>query len=346
MLVFFIVLVGLSVLILGHEAGHFFAAKRFKLKIDEFGIGFPPRIFARKKGETEYSVNWLPFGGFVKIAGERDGMRGEEEVPTTEEEKKRYFLFQPAGRKAIIMAAGVLVNFLLGWFLLSAVFMIGTPKILIIANIEPNSAAFRADLRRGDVIRGYETASKFIEFVNANKGKTINIPVVREGRELSIQATPRAVAEEGKGALGVFLEEGGTDRKNIFVSFGKGLQVSGQVILVTIQSFYQLLTGLILHGALLEGVVGPVGIFSVASSAGRFGLTYLLQLLGIISVNLAVLNLIPFPALDGGRLLLLLIEKLKGSPLPKKFEMIANGVGFALLILLMVLVTVRDVIRW
>ncbi|MEK7608439.1 MAG: RIP metalloprotease RseP [Patescibacteria group bacterium] len=345
MVIFFIVLFGLSALILGHEAGHFFAARWFKLKIEEFGIGFPPRIFARKKGETEYSVNWLPFGGFVRIAGENDGMKNEEE-PIANEDRSRYFSTQPAWKRAVIMFAGVFVNFILGWLLLSAVFLSGTPKILLVADVEPNSPAASVGLKRGDVIKDYQQAEQFISFVNENRGKEISFAIIRDGKEIFMVTTPRGTVSDGKGALGVFLEEGGSERSGFFASLAKGFSAALSMIVLTIQSFYELIRNFVSSGTLLEGVVGPVGIFSVAASASKFGLVYLFQILGIISVNLAVLNLIPFPALDGGRLFLLLIEKIKGTPVPRRTEMIANGIGFALLILLMIVVTVRDVVRW
>src|SRR5581483_133576 len=149
MLIFLIVIIGLSLLILGHEAGHFLVAKLFGLKIDEFGFGFPPRIKAWKKGETEYSINWLPFGGFVRISGERgefamqDELAGDKaELKNSSEQAKssaaapdesRLLYAQPAWKKSLIMLAGVIVNFIIGWILVSVVLMVGTPNALVIA---------------------------------------------------------------------------------------------------------------------------------------------------------------------------------------------------------------------
>ena len=347
MLIFFFVFIGLSFLILAHEAGHFLVAKIFGLKIDEFGFGFPPRLFAKKRGETEYSINWLPFGGFVKIAGEQAPESGKESAPPKDEaELKRYFHVQSPLRRAAITIAGVLVNFFLGWLLLSVIFMVGTPQVLLVGNIEDGSPAAQAGIQRGDVIAGYKSADEFIQFVKSRGGEEISINVFRDGEEKEIRVTPRKEILPGQGAIGVFLEEAGTEQERFFSALGQGFLASMRIAGLTLQAFYELLKNLISHGTLLEGVVGPVGIFAVAHDAGSLGAAYLIQLLAIISVNLAVLNLMPFPALDGGRLVLILIEKLKGSPLPRRVEMYANATGFVLLIILMVLVTIRDVVQW
>jgi regulator of sigma E protease len=167
---------------------------------------------------------------------------------------------------------------------------------------------------------------------------------LRDNEQIDFTIQPRV--EDGVARIGVAIVEGGSERLGFFQAAKAGLIVSGEICWMTLTAFYLLVKNLFLHASLLEGVVGPVGIFSVAQQTSQFGFAYLLQLLGFISVNLAVANLIPFPALDGGRLIFLLIEKIKGSPLPKKVEMWANGVGFALLIGIMVLVTIRDVARW
>ncbi len=348
MLIVILAIVGLSLLILGHEAGHFFVAKLFGLKIDEFGFGFPPRVFAKKKGETEYSFNWLPFGGFVRIAGENDGMitKVESEGVVNEADKKRLFYFQSAWKKALVIVAGVTTNFIIGWFLLSAIFMIGTPRILVVGGVQKNSPAEQSGILAGDVLGGFVEAKVFIDFVNLHRGEPTAFTVVRGGKDLNFTITPRVKVGPNEGAIGVVLAEGGESRQGFFPAIWNGLKRSLQICGLTVVAFYDLIKNLALHGSLLEGVVGPVGIFSVAQEAGRIGFIYLVQLASLISLNLAVVNLIPFPALDGGRLFLIAIEKIKRSPVSWKTEAWVNTLGFALLLVLMALLTVRDIGRF
>ncbi|RJQ28362.1 hypothetical protein C4571_03870 [Candidatus Parcubacteria bacterium] len=348
MLIALIVIVGLSLLILGHEAGHFFAAKKLGLKVDEFGFGFPPRMAAWRRGETEYSFNWLPFGGFVKIAGENDRLNGEIEklALLPEEEKRRLFLFRPAWQRAAVTVAGVLVNFVIGWILLSFILMVGTPRALVVGSVEKGSPAEAAGIAAGDVIKNYLEADAFIKFVDENRGGVVRLEVKRGGEEFVIEAFPRLAPPKGEGALGVVLAEAGEEKRGIFTALFEGLRRAALLSLWTFVAFYEVVKNLVLHGTLIAGVVGPVGIFSVAQQTGQLGLIYLVQLVSLISLNLAVINLIPFPALDGGRLLLIAIEKVKGSPVSLKTEAWINGAGFIFLIFLMVVITIRDVSRW
>lgn len=347
MLTAIFVIIGLSLLILGHEAGHFFVAKLFKLRVDEFGFGFPPRILAKRKGETEYSLNWLPFGGFVKIAGENDRLNGGlgklESLP--EGEKNRLFCFQSWWKRSVVLLAGVAVNFLLGWFLISAVLMIGTPRALVISQVQQNSPAAKIGLLEGDVIRNYVSADEFIKYINQNRGEQIILEVRRGGEDLNLSIVPRISVPPGEGALGIALAEVGEGRKGFFPAVASGLKQSALICRLVLTALYQLVKNLFLHGSLLQGIVGPVGIFSVAEETGHIGLIYLVQLVSLISLNLAVVNLIPFPALDGGRFFLILIEKIKGSPVSYKTETIVNSLGFAFLLFLMALLTIRDVGR-
>ncbi|HVM77295.1 MAG TPA: M50 family metallopeptidase [Candidatus Paceibacterota bacterium] len=357
MLIAILVIIGLSLLILGHEAGHFFVAKALGMKVDEFGFGFPPRIFAIKKGETEYSFNWLPFGGFVRIAGERGEFAMQDELkkdaaeaPTdaavstmNDEERKRTFFAQPAWKKSLVILAGVFMNFILGWLFVSAVLMIGAPQTLVITGTEPNSPAAQAGIAGGDVIMNFKDTQSFISYVNEHQGQKITLPILHNGKEVDVTLTPRVNPPANEGSLGVLLEQGGTTRENPLNALYDGLLDSAIIFWLTLQAFGQLVSQLFIHATIPAGVVGPVGIFGVAEETGKIGLTYLLQLIGVISINLSIVNLLPFPALDGGRFVMIIIEKIKGSAIPEKVESYVNGIGFAILITLMILVTIRDV---
>ena len=346
MLIGLIIFFGLSFLILIHEAGHFFAAKMFSLKVDEFGFGFPPRIFAWKKGETEYSLNWLPVGGFVRIAGENDRLEGVEHLAQlSEAEKKRFFFSQPAWKRSLIILAGVAMNFLIGWILVSAILMIGTPRQLVITDIQAGSPAEAVGLKPGDVISGFKISGDFIAFVDAHRGESVSFEIKRGNEKLSIQATPRRETKEGEGALGVLLGDAGADREPFFAAIGDGLREAAFIFWYTVLSFADLIKNLVSHATVPAEVSGPVGIFVVAQQTGKLGLIYLVQLLAVISLNLCVLNLMPFPALDGGRFFMILIEKIKGSPISQRTEIFVNTIGFALLMLLIAGITVRDIIR-
>jgi regulator of sigma E protease len=345
MVIAVIVIIGLSLLIFGHEAGHFFAAKSFGLKVDEFGFGFPPRITAWKKGDTEYSLNWLPFGGFVKIGGERGEfeMMNPDGAPKDAADASRLLYAQPAWKKSIIMLAGVFMNFLFGWLFLSIVLMIGAPQALVVASVEPNSPASSVGIMAGDIVKGFTSAQSFIDFVNLHRGVTTTVAVIRDNKETDFSVMPRATITPNEGALGVGLTETGTPREGFFASLGNGFQDTYIILWLTLQAFWQLIQQLFVHASLLPGVVGPVGIFGLAEETGHIGMVYLLQLLGVISLNLTIVNLIPFPALDGGRFVMAIIEKIKGSSLSYKVESWVNGLGFAFLIILMILLTIRDV---
>jgi regulator of sigma E protease len=332
-----IVILGLSFLILIHELGHFLAAKSFGLLVEEFGFGFPPRLFAKKIGETVYSLNLLPFGGFVKIYGE---YKADDAAHL-----KRAFFAQKIWKKIAVILAGVLMNFLLGWFIISSVFMIGVPSGLAITEVFDGSPAAAAGLLKGDQILNFSSADDFVKFVQENKGREIVLNLKRSGKELKVNITPRLEPPGGQGALGVGFMAVGLERQPFFASILEGFKASVSAVAAIFIGLFQLILALFTKGQLLAGVVGPVGIFGVAGEAAGLGLTYFLQFIALISLNLFALNILPFPALDGGRFLFILFEKIKGSPLSPQFERSVNAAGFLLLLLLMIALTARDIGR-
>lgn len=331
-----IVVIGISLLILIHELGHFLAARKFGLIVEEFGFGFPPRLFAKKIGETLYSLNLLPFGGFVRLYGEN---QWENVSP---EKKARSFFNQPAWKRAAVIVAGVTMNFVIGWMLMSAVFMFGTPTTLLVSEVLPGSPAEQVGILPQDQLKGFGKATDFISYIDQSRGKEISLQIVRQGQELEVKATPRLT---GQGALGVAVVEAGIERRSFLGSFVDGLKASFAIIVGILGALINLVWGVITQGKVLIDFVGPVGIFGIANEAGSLGVIYLIQLLAMISLNLAVLNIFPFPALDGGRLLFIAVEKIKGSPLNSDIEKSANAVGFLLLLVLIIAVSIRDVIH-
>lgn len=344
----FLTIIGLSLIVLAHEFGHFVTAKLSKIRVDEFGFGFPPRLFARKWGETTYSINALLFGGFVRIYGEDGG-----------EKDPRAFNSQPVWRRMLVTCGGVLINIVVAWLFFSAVFMVGAPEHLVISDVAPGSPAAAAGIVSGDIVRevrgGTQTLTipikvdAFVALVKEaaarNEAVILNVGSVGVGeREISLM--PRATPPAGEGALGVGLAEAGVPQTSFFRSFLSGAEETWVLAKFTVLGLVDFFGRVFSAPGTLREAMGPVGIAAAtAAQASTLGFSYLLRLLGFISLNLAVLNLIPFPALDGGRALFLLIEKLKGSPLPAKFERIVNTAGFLLLISLMVAVTVQDIGR-
>ena len=319
----------LVILILGHELGHFLAAKMSGVRVDEFGIGFPPKLFAKKIGETLYTFNLLPFGGFVKIHG--------EDKDSAKEEPERSFTNQPFWKQAWIILAGVSANFLIAWIAFSAVLYIGLPGGVMLSDVAQGSPADTVGLQPGVIIEDFESSDDFIAFINENLGQEITI----NGKTM----IPRENPPEGEGALGVVLTDTGFEGVGFIESIWLGLKQS----VLILGAIFMALGGFI-WGALtgdftgMSQVSGPVGVFNIVRQAGTLGAVYVTQLLGLISLNLAVLNLIPFPALDGGRLLFISLRKFFGEKIfSHKVEAIVNVTGFALLLLLMIIVTIKDV---
>ena len=318
------IVIFLAILIIGHELGHFLTARKFGVRIDEFGFGLPPRIASRKKGETRFSLNLLPLGGFVKIHGQHREEGGIEDP-------ERAFVNQPASRRAVILISGVLANLLIGWAALSLVFFLGTPAKLFITEVLPESAAAEAGLKANEAVEGYSSPEEFKEFIESHRGQSVTI-------------NDRVILVPQAGAIGVVLSPFSIPKQGPFASVIRGLEATASIAVGVVKAVFQVVSQS-LQGdpAGLNQVAGPVGIFNIIKQAD--GAAFLIYLLGAISINLAIFNLLPVPALDGGHLLFLGVEKIIGRPLPRRAETAANAIGFALLILLIIVVTFKDIGR-
>ena len=364
-IIFLIVLV---VLILVHEFGHFIVAKKFGVRVDEFGIGFPPKLWGVKHGETEYTINALPFGGFVKIFGEDMNDESIQKIANSSQAEKS-FVGKPKLIQAAIIVAGVFFNFLLAWLLFSFGFMTGLPMpvgsaprgaavsevALIITGVEKNSPADYAGLKTGDKIVSLQRGAEALEditipsvqsFIGEQSGKEIAFTFLRGKEEFgSVLVVPIDGLIPERAAIGISMDMVGTVNLSLLPAVWEGMKIAIFLTGIVIAAFAELIAGAFSGGADLGGIAGPVGIVALVGDAVQFGFVYLLGFVAIISVNLAVLNLIPFPALDGGRLLFLVIEAIKGSPLNQKVVSAFHTIGFFVLILLLLLVTYNDIMR-
>lgn len=329
----------LAVLILVHEFGHFLAAKAFGMRVDEFGIGFPPRIGGVRKWGTLFSINWVPLGGFVKIAGE-DGAEPSANAPAQDT-----FWAKPIWKRIVVLAAGVAMNFLLGWFLLTLVYTAGTPQRVIVSEVSSGSPAAAAGFEQGDLLKGFATPQSFVQYVDEHKGQETSFSIVRAGQEKTLTATPRQNPPQGQGSLGIALAGGGAAGESVFVAMRDALVSAGEMFALIYVMLFKIIGQLFGGANVLQYVSGPVGIYQATADATGIGWAYLLNLVALISINLAALNIFPFPALDGGRVVFLLYEKVRGKPASAKIQEVVNTIGFALLIALLVFVSFKDVLR-
>ena len=349
----------LVVLIVGHEFGHFIVAKLSGMKVPEFGLGFPPKLWGKKVGDTEYTINALPFGGFVRIEGE--DAREASGDPAA-------FSNRPKLLQAATLVAGPGANFILAFLFLSAAFMAGVPASLedgdsrvvdpyvVIAEVMSGSPAHEAGLMPGDRVLSIQahlsafpvlTPEDVSTTIAESEGPVI-LEVSRGGERVTIEATPeRGLIEEepDRQALGIASALVGTLRLNPIDATVAGFNETISKTQAVFGGIIGLVASAVTLSADVENIAGPVGIATLTGDAARFGVGSLLSFAAVISINLAILNLLPFPALDGGRLAFLAVETVTRRPIPHVVANTVNFVGFALLILLMLAVTANDIFK-
>lgn len=370
MFTFIIFIIVLGLLVFVHEFGHFYVARRNGVRVHEFGFGFPPRIcgfrkvngkykffWGNKEVESEdtiYSINAIPLGGFVKIKGEQ-GEHADE--PDSFASKKAWPRFQ-------VLFAGVLMNFVLGFIFLSIGFMSGLPVAIDdsmqtadvrdirvqIMQVMPDSPAADAELAMADTVRSINdepitSVEQLQSIVAAHEGDSLRLAIERGNETLIKEITP---VKEGDNPprIGVSLVRTGIQDYPWYQAIWMGAKATVIMIWNIIIGFLVIIKNLIITQQAGVDLAGPVGIAVLTGRVAQQGLVYLMQFVAILSINLGVINLFPFPALDGGRILFLIIEKIRRKPVSQKVENTMHALGFILLLLIMVLVTFKDVAKF
>lgn len=354
-LIAFVSLIGLIIL---HEFGHFIVAKRFGVKVEEFGIFLPPRLIGKKIGETIYSLNLLPFGAFVRLYGET-------------EDKSEYWSFtqKPVWQRVLIVIAGVISFWLVSAILLSIVMGFGAPTAISdeengnlidpkvqIAAVAPNSPAEMAGLRVGDTIKQLSVISYQLsvnkvkevqEFTEKYKDQKIVLTIERGKEIFEVSLVPRVSPPEGEGPMGVALVRTAIKSWPWYQAPFKGIEQTFQLTLAIIEGLFKVGKNLVLEGSLPPGVqlMGPIGIGALMTQFAQLGIIHYLNFIAVISIYFAIFNLLPIPALDGGKLVFLGIEAVRKKPVSSKTEQRITSFFFVLLIALIIWVTIKDIAR-
>jgi regulator of sigma E protease len=428
MLTVLVFAITLGVLIFVHELGHFLVARRNGIRAEEFGFGFPPRMFGfqilrgkkireiskkekidieisdKKSGDAEvveeiitdkiteidevvpvkkyrfiwgkrntdsewengegfeegtiYSINWIPLGGFVRIKGE-DG---------SDKKEKDSFAGKPAWVRIKVLGAGIVMNFVLAWFVISLGLFIGSPQAIEdeqtgknvkiqIAQVISGTPAEKMGIKAGDEIvkckmdtpqcqNNFSGISEIQNLINENKGQEIILKIKRGKEILDLKGIPRIEYPEDQGSLGISLVRTAVVSYPWYEAIYRGLTAVFNLIWLILLTFFNIIRDVVMGQEVSVDVSGPIGIAYLTKQVTDLGFSYILQFIALLSINLGIINGFPFPALDGGRILFILIEKIKGTPVSQKVEQFAHTFGFIALILLMVLVTFRDVIKF
>jgi regulator of sigma E protease len=332
----------LSVIVIVHELGHFISAKATGVKVEEFGLGYPPRLLSFKRGETRYSLNAIPFGGFTKMAGEED--------PS----EPRSLASKSIGTRLLVLSAGSLMNFLLPLILLSVSFMVPHDIVMgevVIKEVAPSAPAAMAGIEPGDTIvsingKPVHSIGSLNRYIHLNLGKQIDM-VISRGDSLTeeVRLIPRWRPPEGEGATGILVSMPNPTIVSQSYPFWKAVPLGMTEFAETFVLYKNGIISMIIGSAPAD-VIGPVGIVQFTGELAKTGVSPVLEFAAIISLILAIVNMFPLPALDGGRIVFVLVEWVRrGKRISPKTEGLVHAIGFVLLIGLMVVVTYQDIIR-
>ena len=352
-LVFFLILL---VLVVIHEFGHFFAAKKMGVYVEEFAFGFPPKLIAKKIGETLYSFNLLPLGGFVKLYGEEyheEKIEKKDKIPSS-----RAFINKKPWQKTVIIVGGVLMNFILGWVIISYLFTTGipTPNGIAILQIQPNSPAEVQGLLKGDKLVSLQHNNRTVklnttyDLIRATKtyaDKDVIITYERNGKQNTVTVKPRSKPPKNEGALGIVINQLVQEKKypwytapfyGLVEAFNMTRQIAQELLRIPVQFITEQKSDVEFSG--------PVGIARVVGEARKIGFKAILELTALLSLNLAVINILPFPALDGGRLVFIFYELITGKRSNANLEKYMNLAGIIILLSLSAVITWIDIQRF
>jgi len=332
----------LAVLILAHELGHFATAKAFGVRVDEFGLGFPPRLISVRRGETRYSLNAIPLGGFTKMAGEED-----PKVP-------RSLASKGVGTRLIVLSAGSIMNALLPLLLFSIAFMVPHDMVMgevLVKEVAPNSPADGAGIQPGDIVlsvnnKPVHNIGDLHRNIHLNLGKETTMVIRRsDSTTEEVQAIPRWKPPEGEGAIGIMVSMPEPTVVSHHEPFWRAIPMGASECIETFVLFKNEILRIFIGATSLQ-VTGPVGIAQLTGEVAKAGISPLLQFAGFISINLAIINIFPLPALDGGRIAFVLLEGVRrGKRISPKTEGLIHAIGFALLMAAIAVITYQDIIR-
>lgn len=343
----FIVILG--ILIIVHEFGHLIAAKRAGVRVEKFSVGFGPQLFTCKKNNTEYSISMIPLGGYVKLAGDN-----YEEYKGSADE----YLSQSPGKRAKIIFFGPLLNYVLGFLFFWFIFAVGYPTLTTrVGELIDGFGAKEAGIQTQDKIISVDGLrvqywEELQAIIQTKKPDTqVDISVLRDNKEhdFKVVIKSREVNDifgdkRNIGMLGITAAgEVVTVRHGLLRSFILGINKTWDLTIITYKALGRLITGRL---SMRESVTGPLGIFYITSKAAEIGMIAILQLMAVLSVSLAIFNLLPIPVLDGGHIFLLIVEKLRGRALSPKIERIITQIGLSAIISLAIFTTYNDIVRF